>query len=292
MTGRLAIRHVTTYRYDSPVSYGLQQLRLTPKSRPGQQVLEWATHVSGGRIETAFDDSHANRVQLVSLDPGATEVKVAAEGVVEVSDGSGVIGQQGGYMPLWMFLRSTDRTRRGPGIMGIAREVRQIQDQLERMHALSAAVRAAVDYRTGSTGVEMTAEEVVSAGEGVCQDHAHIFIACARTLDMPARYVSGYLKIDDREDQDATHAWAEAYVDGLGWVGFDISNGISPDERYVRVATGLDYGDAAPIRGLRQGAGVESLEVNLTVKTRGQSQSQSQQGDGETLQEQTEGQIH
>ena len=280
MTGRLAIRHVTTYRYDGPVSYGLQQVRLTPKSRPGQQVLEWATHVSGGRIETEFDDSHANRVQLLSLDPGVTEVKVVAEGVVEVTDGSGVIGQQGGYMPLWMFLRSTDRTRRGAGVMALARDLRGMGDELAQMHALSSAVREAVEYRTGSSGVEMTAEEILSAGAGVCQDHAHVFIACARALDRPARYVSGYLKMDDRDEQEATHAWAEAHVEGLGWVGFDVSNGISPDERYVRVATGLDYGDAAPIRGLRQGAGFESLDVHLTVTRTEQAQRQSQQGDG------------
>ncbi|MEM8825218.1 MAG: transglutaminase family protein [Pseudomonadota bacterium] len=272
MTTRLHVRHSTHYRYDTPVVYGLQQLRLTPKSRAGQHVVEWMTQIDGGREEVAFDDAHANRVQLVSLDAGTTEVIVIAEGIVEIEDGAGVIGKQGGYMPLWMFLRPTDRTRRGPGTMALAREVRGIEDQLQQMHALSAAVHEAVAYETGTTHVDMTAEEAVAHGAGVCQDHAHIFVTCARLLDRPARYVSGYLKMDERDHQDATHAWAEAHIDDLGWVAFDISNGISPDERYIRVATGLDYADAAPISGLRHGDGLEELHVALTVSESLQSQ--------------------
>ena len=267
----LSIRHVTTYRYEAPVSYGLQQVRLTPKSRPGQTVVSWDTRVEGGQVEVAFDDAHANRVQLVGLEPGASEVRITAEGVVDIDDNGGVIGAQQGYMPLWMFLRPTNRTRRGPGTLGLVRDLRGVTDQLDQMHDLSRAIRAAVPYATGTTSVDMTAEDVIEAGTGVCQDHAHVFVTCARLLDRPARYVSGYLRMDDRDDQEATHAWAEAHVDGLGWVGFDISNGISPDARYVRVATGLDYDDAAPIRGLRQGAGSEEMDVRLTV-SEGQAQ--------------------
>ncbi|MEM7487979.1 MAG: transglutaminase family protein [Pseudomonadota bacterium] len=272
MTTRLHVRHVTSYRYDAPVDYGLQQLRLTPKSRAGQHVVEWDTKIEGGQVEVAFDDSHANRVQLVSITPGTSEVSLTAEGVVEIEDGAGVIGKQGGYMPLWMFLRPTDLTRRGPGTLALAREVRGMEDQLAQMHALSKAIRKTVAYQTGTTDVNVTAEEAVAAATGVCQDHAHIFVTCARLLDRPARYVSGYLHMDGRDEQDATHAWAEAHVDGLGWVAFDISNGISPDERYVRVATGLDYTDAAPVSGLRRGAGLEEMSVTLTVSEASQAQ--------------------
>ena len=263
---RLSIRHATTYHYDAPVPYGLQQLRLVPKSRAGQRVVEWDTRVEGGGIETEFDDEHANRVQLVSIDAEATEVTVIAKGMVEVEDRQGVIGEHGGYMPLWMFLRPTPRTRRGPHLAALARPLRGQEDQLAQMHALSAAVREAVAYATGTTDVTMTAEDAMEAGTGVCQDHAHIFVAAARLLDRPARYVSGYLHMDGQDDQDATHAWAEAHVDGLGWVGFDVSNGISPDERYVRIATGLDSRDAAPIVGLRSGPTSEKLVVSLQVQ--------------------------
>ncbi|CUH39547.1 Transglutaminase-like superfamily protein [Jannaschia seosinensis] len=271
-THRLTIRHETTYEWSKPVSYALQRLRVVPKDRPGQKIVSWNTAIDGGRVEVTFDDAHANRVQLVSVEPGRSSVTITAEGQVETEDHGGVIGEQVGYMPKWMFLRPTDRTRRGPATMAIAREVRDIDDQLDQLHRLSGVIRERVAYLTGSTQVTMTAEEVAVEGTGVCQDHAHIFVTCARLLDRPARYVSGYLKMDDRDEQDATHAWAEAHVDGLGWVGFDISNGISPDHRYIRVATGMDYSDASPISGIRQGAGDESMHVRVNV-----SESQQQQ---------------
>lgn len=262
---RLSIRHQTTYRWSDPVSYALQQLRLTPKSRSGQEVVEWATHIDGGQVEVEFEDAHANRTQLVSVQSGRSEVTIVAEGLVDIEDQSGVIGKQGGYLPLWIFQRATDLTRRGSGTQALARDVREVEDPLDRLHRLSARIRETIVYETGATEVTMTAEQAVAEGKGVCQDHAHVFVTCARLLDHPARYVSGYLKIDGREEQDATHAWAEAYMDGIGWVGFDVSNGIAPDDRYVRVATGLDYSDAAPISGMRQGPGLETLEVNVTV---------------------------
>ncbi len=136
---------------------------------------------------------------------------------------------------------------------------------LDRMHDLMHRTAGLVRYETGVSHVGWTAEDALSAGYGVCQDMAHVFVAAARALGVPARYVSGYLMMQDRIAQDATHAWAEAHVDGLGWVGFDPSNGISPDMRYVRVATGLDYAEAAPVSGLRTGTGEERLTVAVEV---------------------------
>jgi transglutaminase-like putative cysteine protease len=134
------------------------------------------------------------------------------------------------------------------------------------LHELSRTVLESVRYETGTTDVDTKAEAALEAGHGVCQDHAHIFIGAARLLDIPARYVSGYLKMDGQVEQEAGHGWAEAHVDGLGWVGFDVSNGISPDERYVRVATGCDYTDAAPVAGLSLGRGHSELQVELAVE--------------------------
>ncbi|CTQ49690.1 transglutaminase family protein [Jannaschia donghaensis] len=264
-TTTLDIRHSTTYRWTDPVFYALQQLRLTPKSRSGQTVLNWSTEIQGGQVELEFEDSHHNRTQLVAADEGQKEITITAKGTVMVEDQLGVIGQQQGYMPLWMFLRATDLTRRGSGTLGLVRDLRDIEAPLERLHALSRTIRDTVKYDTGTMDVTQTAEDAIATGSGVCQDHAHIFVTCARLLDLPARYVSGYLRVTDRDEQDATHAWAEAYIDDLGWVGFDVSNGISPDDRYVRVATGLDYSDAAPISGIRAGAGLEAMDVSVTV---------------------------
>jgi transglutaminase-like putative cysteine protease len=163
-----------------------------------------------------------------------------------------------------LYEQSTPSTKPGAGVTALTRGV-EGETPLERLHALSARIREAVTYEIGGSEPTWTTEEVIEAGKGVCQDHAHVFVACARRMGLPARYVSGYLMLDDRVDQDAMHAWAEAYIPDLGWVGFDVSNGISPDTRYVRVATGLDYKDAAPVTGTRQGGAGETLSVDLSV---------------------------
>lgn len=264
---RLAISHDTTYRFDSPVIYGLQQLRLTPKSRPGQHVVDWTMAIDGGRVESSFADAHANTVTLVSFDPEAEAITVHCRGTVETEDHGGVVGKQSGYVPLWLFRRSTELTRAGPNVRRLAKGLKDAHaEDLPLLHALSARILAEVKYDLGHTDAATSADAAIEHGHGVCQDHAHIFVAAARALDYPARYVSGYLMMNDRVSQDATHAWAEAHVDGLGWVGFDISNGISPDARYVRVATGLDYREAAPISGLRFGPASEELDVAIQVQ--------------------------
>lgn len=263
----LAITHNTTYRFDAPVTYGLQQLRLTPKSRPGQNVLDWKMDIEGGRVENVFTDSHANTVTLVSFDADASAITVHCTGTVETEDRQGVIGKQKGFMPLWLFKRSTDLTRAGPHVRRIAKGLKdEHDDDLALLHALSERISDQVDYELGTTDASTTADAAIEAGHGVCQDHAHIFVAAARAMDYPARYVSGYLMMNDRTCQDASHAWAEAHIDGLGWVSFDVSNGISPDARYVRVATGLDYREAAPISGLRFGQATEELDVAIEVQ--------------------------
>ena len=262
----LHISHTTTYDYDTPVAYALQQLRLTPKSTGFQTVKRWSTMVEGGKKQLSFEDAHRNTVDLISFDPGTRRITVRCEGEVELSDYNGVTGQHGGFMPLWMFDRTTALTKPGTASRKLAQSVDSGLDPVARLHALSAVVYGAVAYRPGLSKVGWGAEEVIEAGHGVCQDHAHVFITCARQLGFPARYVSGYLLMDDETQGEATHAWAEGYVPGLGWVGFDISNQICPDSRYVRVATGLDYAEAAPVSGMRLGAGAEKLTVAVQVQ--------------------------
>ena len=263
---KLSILHTTTYRFAEPAVYGLQQLRLTPKSHNGQRVTAWDMRITGGKLETGFLDQNQNRVSLVSLDPDAHEVSIVCDGSVETDDTAGVIGKHGGFAPLWYFERSTPLTRAGSRVRALIKGLSDEEPQeLPRLHALSARVLAAVPYKIGRTEAETTAEDALGIGAGVCQDHAHIFLAAARALGHPARYVSGYLMMNDRVHQDASHAWVEAHVSGLGWVGFDVSNGYSPDPRYVRVATGLDYAEAAPISGLHYGAAGEAMAVDIQV---------------------------
>lgn len=264
---RLKIAHTTRYEFARPVAHGLQRLRLTPKNSNGQKVLDWTMDLVGAQVQVSYDDHNHNRTTLVSVDPGVTVVEVRCAGTVNTADNHGVIGQHAGHMPLWAFLAQSPLTRPGPKVRAIiARAAGAADEALQQLHALSAAVLDAVRYAPGETHVHTSGEEAAALGLGVCQDHAHIFIGAARALSIPARYVSGYLMINDRIEQEAGHAWVEAHVDGLGWVGFDVSNGISPDERYVRVATGRDYREAAPVTGMSYGAGESRLAVTLAVE--------------------------
>ena len=264
---RLKISHQTSYHYESPVRYALQQLRLTPKSNRSQKIISWTTSVDGGREELEFTDHNNNRVVLVSFEEGCRSVHIGCEGEVETEDTAGIIGKHGGYAPLWYFRRSTALTNAGRNVKQMVKELGEdFDDEVAKMHALMELVEQKIAYETGKTDPETSAEDTLEAGHGVCQDHAHVFISAARLMGLPARYVSGYLMMNDRIEQDAAHAWAEVHIGGVGWIGYDVSNRISPDQRYVRVATGLDYKEAAPISGMRFGEGAESLEVSLQIQ--------------------------
>lgn len=273
---RLTITHSTQYLYDQPVTYILQRLRLTPVDGPTQKVRSWSISVDGATTETGYFDQFGNRVELVSAEGTEHLIRIVASGEVETLSSSGVYGTHLGFCPLWLFLRETPRTTAGKRMREMADSISG-DEPLARMHALMNATHGEVAYVTGSTGIETTAEQALEAGRGVCQDHAHIMIGVARLLGIPARYVSGYLLMEGVAEQTATHAWAEMHLPGLGWVGFDAANNICPDERYVRIATGLCYRDAAPVSGMRIGWAGENLHVAVTVEpTKDQQQQQSQ----------------
>lgn len=265
---KIRFHHTTTYHFAQPVPYGLQRVRLKPKDNAHQRVLDWSMTVAGGACEAEYDDAHRNHVSLIRVEEGTESVEIICAGEVETEAGfHGVIGAHQGYTPLWLFRQPTALTKAGSAVNAIANAVRPIaaEGEVALLHALSNIIADLVRYQTGMTDATTSAEDAAQTGHGVCQDHAHIFISAARVLGIPARYVSGYLLMPDRVEQEAGHAWAEAHVDGLGWVGFDVSNRICPDEHYIRVATGRDYADAAPIHAMTFGAGDSSLLVSLTV---------------------------
>ncbi len=263
---QLKIRHTTTYRYDLPVVYALQKVRLRPLQSHVQQVSDWDLDISGGTVEAQYIDQYGNHVDLVNVERDATQVTITASGTVNTHNTHGIYGTVYGRAPLWHFQQPTAATAPSNDIRDLVEDLVSATDRIDALHRLSSRVLQAIPYQIGVTHSETTAQEAMAGGAGVCQDHAQVFIAAARAAGLPARYVSGYLMMDDRVDQDATHAWAEAHVDGLGWVGFDISNGMSPDERYVRIATGRDARDAAPAEGLRMGDASEHMIVSLQVQ--------------------------
>ncbi len=264
---RLTVDHATTYTYERPAAYALQQVRMRPHNLLSQSVLSWDLTIEGARRETSYADHNGNLVDLISLEPAADKVSIICRGEVETNDTSGVSGGHRQLTPLWLYKRTTELTAPGKEIRALAGKLgRPNPADLSAMHDLMGSIADAVTYEKDRTNAATTAEEALQLGHGVCQDHAHIFIAAARHLGFPARYVSGYLMMLDRIDQEAGHAWAEVWVDGLGWTGFDVSNGICPDTRYIHVATGLDYNDAAPVRGLLYGAERENLVVSIQVQ--------------------------
>jgi transglutaminase-like putative cysteine protease len=260
----ISVRHVTHYRYAEPARYTVQCLRLVPASFKGQRVREWRVHVPGAGPPLLYHDGFGNSVHLVTINARHDELVVEASGIVETEDCNGIVAGLAKTAPPRVFLRETPQTRPDAAIRALAAALGG-ETSLERLHALVAAVHERVEYVPGATGSHTSAAEALADGRGVCQDHAHIFVAAARTLGVPARYVTGYLVLDDEARSQAHHAWAEAWVEGLGWVGFDVANRICPTDRYVRLACGLDAVYAAPIVGSRRGGASETLDVSVEV---------------------------
>jgi len=261
---RLKISHMTEYSYEEPVEFALQRLRLTPKDSPGQKILQWQSLVNGASHEASYDDHFGNRVELVSVSGGEKTIRIMASGEVETEERNGVFGPHLGYVPLWLFRRDTALTKPGRAIRELAKSI-EGDGELAKMHALMGWIHENVEYRKDATTSETTADQAMELKAGVCQDHAHLFISAARAMGLSARYISGYM-LDGNEMGAASHAWAEAHVPGLGWVGFDPTNDICPDDRYVRVATGLDYADTAPVSGMRVGTAPEMIIVSVSVE--------------------------
>lgn len=263
---RLKIIHRTEYSYDVPIRYALQRLRLVPLTGPTQKVINWALSIEGAREEVRFVDHFGNDTRLLSVEGDPHAIAIEASGEVQTVDKAGVMGPQRGFAPLWLFCAETALTAAGEGIVSLAAEIGSEGGDLDRLHRLMAAIASRIAYVPGATHPGTTAEAALGQRSGVCQDHAHVFISAARRIGFPARYVSGYLMMEEPGEQVASHAWAEAHVDGLGWVAFDAANGISPDARYVRLAVGRDYRDAMPVSGILLGQAEEQLAVRITVE--------------------------
>ena len=274
---RIRIDHETRYSYARPARFIVQVLRLTPRSTEGQQVRDW-------RIETDVDahlrrseDAFGNIVHTLYTERPTPHLMVRVTGEIATVDTGGVLrGSPERLSPL-VFLRDTTLTHADGGLRQLAESVGEEGDTLSRLHRLMALIHGQVAFMVGSTTADHTAADAYAQRQGVCQDHAQIFIAAARRMGIPARYVSGHLhRRDGVEHQEAAHAWAEAYVGDLGWVGFDPANGICPTEHYVRVACGLDALGASPIRGTSYGGGRETMTVALRVRQMQQTQQQQQ----------------
>jgi transglutaminase-like putative cysteine protease len=265
---RIRISHETRYHYDSAPKGIIQTLRLTPRNHDGQYVIGWRIEVSEDCRLDPHEDAFGNIVHDFTVEGPLQDLRVVVEGEVETDSTHGIVRGAVERFPPSLYLRETALTRSDAAITEFARGSRPSpnSEPLEVLHNLMERVRSEVVYDTDPTHVGTTAAEAFALRRGVCQDLTHIFIAAARCLGMPARYIGGYFhRVDGVTQQEAGHAWAEAFVPELGWIAFDPANGICTTDAHVRVAAGLDYLGAAPVRGTRYGGGGEQLAVAVHV---------------------------
>lgn len=267
---RLHVRHRTLYQFDAPMRWVTQSHRLTPSACASQRVIDWTVTVEGAEIGARFTDGAGDAISSMTVAGPVERVEVLVEGTVETADTSGVLRDHRETISPRVYLVQTAAIKPSAGLVGImeAAQAGMTEDDgpLTLAHRLSAGVSAAIAYAPGSTHAHTTAAEALEQGEGVCQDHAHALIAVAHAAGVPARYVSGYLLTQgDGAQEEASHAWAELFVPSLGWIGFDAANACCPDERYVRLGSGRDARDAAPIRGISRGGGTEEMDVTVVV---------------------------
>jgi transglutaminase-like putative cysteine protease len=264
----LTVRHTTTYAFDTPMRFIAQSHRLNPANNAGQKIRAWSVTAEGATFGAAFTDGAGDRITTMTVQGPVEKIEIVVEGEVETADMSGVLREHRELISPICYLQATSATTPTGALLElVAKTVESARGtELSRAHGFCEAVGEAIAYTPGVTHAHSTAAEAVELGQGVCQDHAHALIAMAHAAGMPARYVSGYLLADDAiAESDASHAWAEIQIGGLGWVGFDAANASCPDARYIRLGSGRDAREAAPIRGVSRGGGTEALDVRVVV---------------------------
>lgn len=259
----LNIRHETVYRYSHPVNYSIQHLRLTPRGESRQRALNWRISAPGS--SRSHTDAYGNLGHLLVLTAPHDEIRIVVDGTVEVVDRDSQYLPAVEGLPLLAYLQETRLTQADAALTDLARRyLARGRDRLDEVFGLVEAVRGRVAYRGGTSDIDTTAAEALARGEGVCQDQSHVLIACCRAAGVPARYVSGYL-FPGHDDDAASHAWSDVWIEGLGWVGIDTTHGGFAGAEHCRLAVGRDYLDACPVRGVRHGGGEEAMDVMVRV---------------------------
>ncbi|KAA8999317.1 transglutaminase family protein [Affinibrenneria salicis] len=272
---KLTINHLTHYRYDEEVKFSIQYLRLTPQSSASQQISEWKLTLPASAMATT--DAYGNVLHVLTLDHPHHDITIQAQGVVDIADNnleSSDSDEHCSLSPL-VFLRSTPLTEADESILAFAQRYYQPQAPKESLRQLMEELRLKMPYTPGATQVYHTAAEAFGMQKGVCQDHTHVFLACCRSLHLPARYVSGYVYSQDTQHV-AMHAWAEVWLEDR-WHSFDITNNTCSLHQHLRLAVGMDYLDACPVRGTRLGGGCEELFSEAEVRLFVQQQQMQQQ---------------
>lgn len=279
---RFKIRHDTLLSYPAPVKSVIMALRLTPRSHDGQHIASWRLDVDVDCLMTTSEDAFGNIVHTFDAERPLQRVGVLAEGEVETFDVAGIVRGACERFPPQLYLRETPLTAADANLRSFAAGVAATREgTLDVLHGLLDTIHTTLAFEAAVVGTDTTAAQALVLKRGDSRDFAHVFVACARHLDIPARYVNGFLMHADGgvAEQKTGHDWAEAFVPEIGWIGFDPVNDICPQEAHIRIACGLDYLGAAPVRAAGGGGMSEAPKMIVRAepkRSRRQSQSQKQ----------------
>jgi transglutaminase-like putative cysteine protease len=276
-----SIKHVTTFRYKPAVRESVMEVRVQPRSDVRQRCLTFSLDVQPQANIMLYRDFLGNTVHHFDIPGSSEEIQVVTHSLVEVVPVPAPKAADAGDWDeldariaggdFWemllpsAFARTTDELEKLAGELNLMRR----GNPLDLLYEMNTAVYQTFEYVPNSTAVDSPIDEALKSRQGVCQDFAHIMIALVRKLKIPCRYVSGYLfheaKGNDRSPAGATHAWVEAFLPELGWIGLDPTNNLICGERHIRVALGRDYADVPPTRGVYKGEAESELSVQVTV---------------------------
>lgn len=264
---KLDIKHIINYDFRGTVKTGYQKVLLKPGNNSYQKVIKWQLSVIGGKKEITSFDQFENHTELYRVKNNVKNITYKIDGLIETKSNNGISQISRKDLPSWCYINNYQLTRPGRYLKNFYLENKLNKNNLiASLHDLSLKIRQRVKYKRGKTNFKTLAEESLIKGYGVCQDHTHIFISVVRQNNIPCRYISGYFLPIKQEKNLSMHAWAEVYLENLGWIGLDISNGVSPNERYVAVAKGFDYNYATPIKGIIKGFVKDQLNSKLKIK--------------------------
>lgn len=265
---RLKIRHDTVYSYAEPARSALHILRLTPRNCACLFVKRWRIEIDGDARLDRGEDAHGNITHTVFVDGPLDGVRITVDGEVDTADSSGIMRGTVERLPLALYLRETALTAPSSDIQAFAKRCSadEAGDRLAALHRMMARLSSSMKLSTAAPDHTRTAAQAFEAQSGTAHDVAHIMIAAARSLSIPARFISGYYFDETDQQNFAHHGWLEAWVERIGWVGFDPAIAMCITDRHIRIAAGLDDLDAAPIRGTSIGGGLEDRKVAVQIQ--------------------------
>ena len=267
---RLAIRHEIAWTWDTPPRSVVTHLRIEPRNHEGQHIINWRTDVEPDGRRRMGEDAFGNAFDSLTVDGPLTKLTVRADGEVETFDTTGIVRQSIERFPPELFLRDSGLTAADPALRDFAHEVGGRETApLARGHALMDGLHERLDHASCHNDNFSGAAKTFAAGRGHARDLAHVFVACARTLGIPARIAVGHLFTGSAQDSACMHGWAEAHIANIGWIGFDPMTGRCPEGDHIRVAIGIDAIDALAVRGAHHGGSGEKVTHRIAVRVAG-----------------------